>query len=91
MRASSELPESPDHLALLVPQRTTLAVLETGGRLGARSASLYAAGFGEGGDATGRERARRLRQCLTTFGIAAVGPNCMGLAVGRSKFLHLSR
>lgn len=82
----ADLPEAPDHLALFVPHEQTLAVLESGGKLGARSASLYAAGFGEGGDAAGRDRARRLRQCLTTFGIAAVGPNCMGLAVGRSKF-----
>ena len=82
----ADLPEAPDHLALFVPHEQTLAVLEAGGKLGARSASIYAAGFGEGGDATGRDRARRLRQCLRTSGIAAVGPNCMGLAVGRSKF-----
>lgn len=82
----ADLPQAPDHLALFVPNEQTLAVIETGGRLGARSASIYAAGFGEGGDPTGRDRARRLRQCLETTGIAAVGPNCMGLAVGRSKF-----
>ena len=82
----ADLPEAPDHLALFVPHEQTLTVVAEAGRLGARSASIYAAGFGEGGDATGRDRARRLRQCLESTGIAAVGPNCMGLAVGRSKF-----
>ena len=82
----SQLPEAPDHLALLVPNEPSLVQLEAGGKLGARSASLYAAGFGEGGDAAGQERAQRLRRILGTYGIAAVGPNCMGLAVGRSRF-----
>jgi acetyltransferase len=82
----SELPEAPDHLALLVPNEPSLIALEEAGRLGARSASLFAAGFGEGGDVAGRERAQRLRRILRRYGIAAVGPNCMGLAVGRSRF-----
>ncbi|HWG04603.1 MAG TPA: CoA-binding protein, partial [Beijerinckiaceae bacterium] len=42
----SQLPEAPDHLALLVPNEPSIEMLEAGGRLGARSASLYAAGFG---------------------------------------------
>lgn len=82
----ADLPEAPDHLALFVPHEQTLTMLEAGGRGGARSATIYAAGFGERGDATGSDRVRRLEQCLGTSGIAAVGPNCMGLAVGRSKF-----
>jgi acetate---CoA ligase (ADP-forming) len=82
----ADLPETPDHMALLVPHEQTIAELEAGGKLGARSASIYAAGFGEGGDAAGRDRAQRLRQYLRSSGIAAVGPNCMGLAVGRAKF-----
>ncbi len=82
----ADLPEAPDHLALFVPKEQTLEILETGGKLGLRSASIYAAGFGEGGDPEGRARALRLKQILNTYSIAATGPNCMGLAVGRSKF-----
>ena len=82
----ADLPETPDHLALFVPKEQTLEILETAGRLGARSASIYAAGFGEGGDPEGRARALRLKEILRTHSIAATGPNCMGLAVGRSKF-----
>jgi acyl-CoA synthetase (NDP forming) len=84
-RTLADLPETPDHLALFVPADQTLDILDDA--RGARSASLYAAGFGEGGDAHGLERAARLRDILSRTRIAAVGPNCMGLAVGRS---HLS-
>jgi len=82
----ADLPEAPDHLALFVPKEQTLEILEAAGKLGARSASIYAAGFGEGGDPDGRARALRLKEILRTYSIAATGPNCMGLAVGRSKF-----
>ena len=82
-RTLAELPEAPDHLALFVPADHTLDILDDA--RGARSASLYAAGFGEGGDAHGLERAARLRTILSRTRLAAVGPNCMGLAVGRSR------
>ena len=82
----ADLPEAPDHLALFVPNEQSLEILELGGRLGARSASIYAAGFGEGGDAVGLARAERLRKILVEYGIAATGPNCMGLAAGPAKF-----
>ena len=82
----ADLPDKPDHLALFVPNEQTLDVIETGGKLGARSASIYAAGFGEGGDATGLARAKRLRELLVQYGIAATGPNCMGCASGVGRF-----
>jgi acyl-CoA synthetase (NDP forming) len=82
-RTLADLPEAPDHLALFVPADQTLDILDDA--RGARSASLYAAGFGEGGDAHGLERAARLRGTLSRTRIAAVGPNCMGLAVGQSR------
>ena len=84
--ALSDLPEKPDHLALFVPADATLEILEEGAKLGVRSASLFAAGFGEGGDAKGLARADRLRAVLQAGNIAAIGPNCMGLAVGASHF-----
>jgi acetyltransferase len=86
VKSYEDLPEAPDHLALFVPKEQTLEILELGGGLGARSASIYAAGFGEGGDLDGRARALRLKEILNRHSIAATGPNCMGLAVGRTKF-----
>lgn len=82
----SALPEAPDHLAVFLPADETIATIESATSLGARSASLFASGFGEGGDDAGENRASRLKSALNLSGIAAVGPNCMGLSVGRSKF-----
>ena len=84
------LPEPPDHLALFVPGDVTLDMLEMGAALGARSATLFAAGFGEGGDSVGAARAVRLREIVARTGVAAAGPNCMGLACGRSGFVTLA-
>jgi acetate---CoA ligase (ADP-forming) len=84
------LPEAPDHLALFVPADVSLEMLTEGGRLGARSATLFAAGFGEGGDTTGVARAAELRDVLKRTGILAAGPNCMGIACGRSGFVTLA-
>lgn len=81
-----DLPEAPDHLALFVPHDQALDILEAGGRLGVRSATIYAAGFSESTDPAAAARTQRLREILHRFGIAATGPNCMGLAVGRSRF-----
>ncbi|HEY8578851.1 MAG TPA: acetate--CoA ligase family protein [Beijerinckiaceae bacterium] len=78
-----DLPEPPDHLAVFLPADQTLDLLDAA--QGARSASLYAAGFGEGGEPEGLARAARLRASLARSRIAAVGPNCMGLAVGRAR------
>ncbi|MCC2097401.1 MAG: acetate--CoA ligase family protein [Hyphomicrobiales bacterium] len=82
----ADLPEKPDHLALFVPADGSLDILEDAVVQGVRSASLFAAGFGEGGDEKGNARAGRLRSILQKGNIAAIGPNCMGLAVGASKF-----
>ena len=88
--ALEEIPEPPDHLALFVPADATLEMLEAGGRLGVRSATLFAAGFGEGGDTDGAAKALRLREILQRYGIAAAGPNCMGIACGRSGFVTIA-
>ena len=79
-------PQPPDHLAIFTPADTTLEVLRAGAAAGARSATIYAAGFGEGGDAEGRERAARLAALLAETGLTAAGPNCMGVASGRARF-----
>lgn len=85
-----DLPEPPDHLALFVPADATLEMLEAGGRLGVRSATIFAAGFGEGGDSEGAAKAVRLRGILQRYGIAAAGPNCMGIACGRTGLVTIA-
>lgn len=80
------LPEAPDHLAIFTPAETTIKILEDGGAAGARSATVYAAGFGEGGDPDGRKRGVQLRAAIERTGIAVIGPTCMGVACGEANF-----
>src|SRR6266700_3210672 len=75
----ADLPEPPDHLAIFTPADVSIDVLRKGAASGAHSATFYAAGFGEGGNAPGIELAVRLRQVLRDTGITIVGPNCMGV------------
>src|SRR5262249_36183511 len=68
----------PDHLIVSPPAETSLRVLRDGAAAGAQSATLYAAGFGEGGDAEGLALAATLRTVLDETSLTIVGPNCMG-------------
>ncbi len=72
------LPEAAEHLLLLVPTRAVLQTLEEGSRLGSKAATIYSAGFGEGDDPEGQERARALRELCDRTGMVCCGPNCMG-------------
>lgn len=80
------LPEAPDHLAIFTPAETTIRILDDGGAAGARSATVYAAGFGEGADPDGHQRGIALREAIARTGIAVVGPTCMGVACGAANF-----
>jgi len=71
-------PEVPDELLVLIPTRAVLGVLEDAAKLGTRSATIYTAGFGEGDDDNGKERARQMRELCDKTGMVICGPNCMG-------------
>ncbi|MBM4262185.1 MAG: acetate--CoA ligase family protein [Deltaproteobacteria bacterium] len=71
-------PEVPDELLILIPTRAVQGVLEEAAKLGTRSATIYTAGFGEGDDAKGRERAQQMRELCDKTGMVICGPNCMG-------------
>lgn len=72
------LPEKPDHLVLLVKSEFVPDTLRRGAEAGARSATIYSAGFGETGTEEGRELGRRLAEVIRETGIAVSGPNCTG-------------
>jgi acetyltransferase len=71
-------PEVPDELLVLIPTRAVLGVLEEAAKLGTRSATIYTAGFGEGDDEKGKERAQAMRDLCDKTGMVLCGPNCMG-------------
>jgi acyl-CoA synthetase (NDP forming) len=84
------LPEPPDHLAVLVPAPAVNAVLREAAAHGARSATVFSAGFGEAGDAEGLARRRELEAIVAATGLAVSGPNCMGNVCGASRLVTLT-
>ncbi len=73
-----DLPEKPDHVAILVPGAAAIEAVREAARAGARSATVFSSGFGEGGDAEGRALGAALAQAVRESGLAVSGPNCMG-------------
>ena len=74
----ADLPEVPEELLVLIPTRAVLGVLEEAAKLGTKSATIYTAGFGEGDDDKGKERAQAMKDLCARTGMVICGPNCMG-------------
>ena len=74
----AELPEKPDHVAVLVPGAGAIDAIREAGRAGARSATIFTSGFGEGGDEAGLLLGEQLKAAVLESGLAVSGPNCMG-------------
>src|SRR5262245_34355624 len=72
------LPEVPEHLLMLIPTRAVLSTLEEATKLGTKAATIYSAGFGEGDDSKGKERAQAMKQLCERTGLVICGANCMG-------------
>jgi acyl-CoA synthetase (NDP forming) len=72
------LPEVPEHLLMLIPTRAVLGTLEEAAKLGTKAATIYSAGFGEGDDPRGKERAQEMQGLCARTGLVICGPNCMG-------------
>ncbi|MDX3907357.1 MAG: acetate--CoA ligase family protein [Pigmentiphaga sp.] len=86
----ASLPEPPDHLAVLVPAQAAVGAVRDGAAAGARSAMIFAAGFGEDGDGEGVVRRRELEEIAAQTGVAVAGPNVMGNLIGKSRFATLT-
>ena len=71
------LPEPVDHALVIVPADAVPGILADGVAHGLAAASVYSAGFSEGGDAAGAARAAELRALCDDSGLALCGPNCM--------------
>jgi acetyltransferase len=86
----SSLPEPPDHLVVLVPAPAVVDLLRSGAAAGARSATVFSAGFGEGGDAAGEVERRKLADLVAETGLGVSGPNCMGNICAKSRLVTLT-
>jgi acyl-CoA synthetase (NDP forming) len=84
------LPEAPDHLVVLVPAAGVVEALRAGAAAGARSATVFSAGFGEGFDTDAAQLDRALADVIAETGLAVSGPNCMGNVCAKSRFVTLT-
>ena len=74
----SSLPEQIDLALTIIPAEFIPDVLRDGASNGLKSALIYAARFGEGGDEVGAKRAEQIRDLCEETGLVVCGPNCMG-------------
>lgn len=79
------LPEPAELALMIVPAKLIPDLLASGARTGVKAAIVYAAGMGEGSDPQSHALGARLKSVLDSTGIAACGPNCMGLVGIRQK------
>src|SRR6266700_5870018 len=83
------LPEQPDHVVVLVPGAAAADTITEAGHAGARSATVFSSGFGEGGDPQGRALADTLTRAIEDAGIAVSGPNCNGNLAAPHRLLTI--
>ena len=63
---------------MLIPTRAVLGTIEEAAKLGTKAATIYSAGFGEGEDPKGKDRAQAMKELCDRTGFVVCGPNCMG-------------
>jgi acetyl coenzyme A synthetase (ADP forming)-like protein len=73
-----DIPDEIDLAVIIVPALAVANVLEECGRKGVRAAIVISAGFKEIGE-EGAQRERELQQIAQRYGIALLGPNCLGI------------
>jgi acetyltransferase len=88
-RSFASMPEKPDHVVMLTPASAVPDGLSEAARAGARSATVFAAGYGEEGSMEGKALAARLRKVIEETGIAVQGPNCTGNIIGKNGLCTL--
>ncbi len=86
----SALPETPDHIVVVVPGKAAIETIREAGRVSARSAQILSSGFGEGGDPAGIALGEELARAVAESGVAVAGPNCMGNMSAPGKFMSAS-
>lgn len=86
----TSLPEAPDHLVVLVPAGSVPETLRRGAAAGARSATVFSAGFGEAFDQDAAALGRELAAVIAETGLAVSGPNCMGNVCAKSRLVTLT-
>lgn len=74
----SDLPEPAELVLLIVAAASVPAELEKAGAAGSRAAVVFSSGFGETGEA-GKILQHEIDVIARRYGMAVLGPNCLGL------------
>ena len=74
-----DLPETPDHVGIIVATERVFDVLTDCAARGVPFATVYTAGFAETATPEGRERQARLIAFARASGMRIMGPNCNGV------------
>jgi acetyltransferase len=80
-----DLPEKVEHAIVIVPGAAVPKVLEEAEEVGLASATVYAAGLGDGDDPASQQRGAWLRDFLRKSCLRIAGPNCMGAQSYRER------
>jgi len=75
----ADLPETPDHVGIIVATDRVFDSLEECHAKGVRFATVFSAGFSETGTPEGHERQARLIAFARRTGMRIMGPNCNGV------------
>src|SRR5262245_21997880 len=81
------IPEPVDLALTIIPSAGIPDTLAEGAANGLKCALIFAAQFGEGGDAEGIRRAQAVKALCDNHGLRISGPNCMGSVALREKLL----
>ncbi len=84
VRSLAELAEPVDLAVICVPAESVLEAAEEALRHGTRALCVISAGFAEVGE-PGARRQEQLLALVRAHGARLVGPNCLGIAVSRSR------
>ena len=77
-------------MVIMVPAAGVIEALKSGAAAGARSATVFSAGFGEGFDTEAAALGRELAEVIAKTGLAVSGPNCMGNVCSKSRLVTLT-
>src|SRR6185503_12102612 len=74
-----DLPETPDHVGIVLPAAAVPAALEECARRSVPFATVFTSGFSETGTAEGISLQQRLVEIARSGGVRLMGPNCNGM------------
>jgi acyl-CoA synthetase (NDP forming) len=87
----SEISGPVDQVLIAAPANATAQILREAGRIGAKTAAVFASGFGETGTDEGTQMRYELEEAIRTSGVRTLGPNCLGyVAVGETGDLVMA-